>query len=340
MVWLKFAACVVIILFSGTRLARYGDVLAERTGWGRLWIGLVLIAIITSMPELVTSVSSVTLVKLPDLAVGNVIGSNIFNLTLLVLADVMYRHGPLLSQASSRHVMSAGSSILITAAVGGGILAGERFPGLALGWVSVPSIIILVLYIGSVWWLFRLERSRQPETTSVIYPEYKELPARTLYLRFGLASAVIIGAAIWLAFIGDEIVATYTWSASFVGSLFVAITTSLPELAVTVAAVRLGAIDMAVANILGSNMFDLAIIAPTDFAFRQGPIFSSVSRVHLITVVVAIVMTLVVIAGLRFRQQRKTFFLVSWYSPVLIALYVFGIWGVYHRLFSLAAVWG
>ncbi len=90
MVWLKFAACLAIILFSGTKLAHYGDAIAEKTGMGRIWVGLILLSAVTSMPELVTGVSAAALVKLPDLAVGNLLGSCLFNLMIL---DVLhYKH--------------------------------------------------------------------------------------------------------------------------------------------------------------------------------------------------------------------------------------------------------
>jgi len=334
LVWLKFTACVAIIFFAGTRLARYGDAIARKTGLGRIWVGLVLLAIITSIPELVTSLSAVTLVKLPDLSVGNLFGSCTFNLTLLVWLDIMSQR-PVLSQVSPRHhTLSASFGILLGTVAAGGILAGEKFPELTLGWVNVPSIMILVLYIGGVWWIFRTERRYQLQPIEAVSPQYKELPTRTVYLRFSLAAAVIIGAGIWLPFIGDEIAATYAWQASFVGTLFVAITTSLPELSVTIASAQLGALDMGVANILGSNMFDIAIITPADLAFRRGPILTFVSRAHLLTVVIYIIMTLVVMAGLRFPLKRKTFRFVSWYSIVLIGLYVFSIFGVYHRLLT------
>jgi len=323
LVWLKFTLCLVIILFAGTRLARYGDAIAEKTGLGRIWIGLLLLAAITSMPELVTGVSAVALVKLPDLALGNLLGSCLFNLAILALLDIIYRPAPILSQASSRHMMSASIGILLIAIAAGGILAGGRFPGLTMGWVSVPGIMVLVLYIAGVWWIFRSERGYQPQPVPVVSPQYEGLPAKTVYLRFALAAVAIIGAGIWLSFIGAEIAGTYGWHASFVGSLFLAITTSVPELVVTIAALRLGAIDLAVADILGSNMFNIAIITPVDLVYTPGSLLSSVSRVHLITAVVAIVMTLLVIVGLRFRQKRKTFF-ISWYTPVLIGLYIFG----------------
>ena len=103
MVWLKFLLCLVIILFAGTKLARYGDAIAEKTGLGRLWVGLVLLAIITAAPEMVTSVSSAALVGLPDLALGTLLGSCLFNLTILALLDILHRRTPVLSQAGLRH---------------------------------------------------------------------------------------------------------------------------------------------------------------------------------------------------------------------------------------------
>jgi cation:H+ antiporter len=321
LVWLKFAACLAIILFSGTKLARYGDIIAEKTGLGRIWVGLILLAAITSMPELVTGVSAAALVKLPDLAVGNLLGSCLFNLTLLALLDIMHRPEPLLSRASPRHVMSAVCGIVLAGIVAGGIWAGTRFPGATLGWVNAPGILPLVFY---VWWISRSERNQPPPLARVFSSQYDELSLRKTYLRFGLATAAVIGAGIWLSLIGDEIAVTYSWHASFVGSLFLAITTSLPELVVSIAALRLGAIDMAVADILGSNMFNLALVAPVDLAYRQGPVLASVLSAHLVTALVTIVMTLVVIAGLRFRRGRKTFLFISWPAVVLIGLYVFG----------------
>jgi len=324
LVWLKFAACLAIILFSGASLARYGDAIAEKTGLGRIWVGLILLAAITSMPELVTGVSAAALVKLPDLAVGNLLGSCLFNLAILALLDVMSRPRPVLSRASSRHMISAGIGIVLAGVVVGGVWGGVRFPSLTAGWVSAPGILPLVLYVVGIWWIFRRERSQPAPLSGAITSRYQDLSARTIYIRFGLAAAAVIGASIWLSLVGGEIVATYSWDASFVGSLFVAITTSLPELVVSVAALRLGVVDMAVADILGSNMFNLALITPVDLAFREGPVFSSVSGAHLMTAVLTMVMGLVVISGLRLRRERQTFRFISWQSVALVGLYIFG----------------
>jgi cation:H+ antiporter len=144
-----------------------------------------------------------------------------------------------------------------------------------------------------------------------------------------LAAITVIGAGIWLSFIGGEIAETTGWDASFVGSLFLAITTSMPELVITITALRLGAIDMAVANILGANLLDITHIFAVDLFYFPGPVLSLVSSAHLITAMVVVVMSLLVIVGLRFRQRRKTFIVISWYALALIGLYILGVYALF-----------
>jgi len=328
MVWFKFVLCFVIILFSGAKLARYGDAIAEKTGLGRIWIGMVLLALITAMPELVTGVSSVTLVGLPDLGLGTLLGSCIFNLVIIALLDILSRPGPVLNRASSRHILLAGVVILLAAIAAGSILAGERLSGLALGWVGVPSIILLVVYLVAVRQIFRSERSQQ-QVLPAGPLKYKGDSTKAVWLKFALAAAAVIGAGIWLSFVGDEIAETYRLDTSFVGSLFLAIATSMPELVVAISALRLGAVDMAMADILGANMLDITHIFTVDLFYSKGAVLASVSRAHLITTVVTIVMSLIVIIGLRFRQKRKTFFVVSWYAVALVVLYIVGAYALF-----------
>lgn len=328
MVWFKFILCLAIILFAGTKLARYGDAIAEKTGLGRIWIGLVLLAAITSMPELVTGVSSAALVASPDLALGTLFGSCAFNLSILALLDILHRRIPVLSQVSSRHVLSSGWGILLIATAGGSIVAGGRLSGLALGWVGISSIIILILYLVGMRQMFLFERSHQMPVPAASL-QYSGTPARTVYLRFALAAAAVIAAGIWLSFVGGEIAETTGWGASFVGSLFLAITTSAPELVVAITALRLGALDMAIADVLGANMLDITIVFPVDLFYTKGLVLSSVSGSHLITAAVVVIMNLLVIAGLRFRRKRKTFIVISWYALALIGLYVFAAYALF-----------
>ena len=324
MIWLKFVLCLAIVLFAGTKLARYGDAIAEKTRLGRIWIGLVLIAIITTMPELVTSVSSVALVRSPDLALGTLFGSCCFNLSVLAVLDILHSRTPVLSVASPRHVATAAWGALLIAIAAAGIVAGHRYSFLGSGWVGIPSIAIVILYFVGVGWIFRRERGQRAQAVSITPLQYDGFTAKTVWLRFALASAAVIAAGVWLAFIGDEISRTTGWGGTFVGSLFLAVATSAPELVVAIAAVRMGAVDLAAADILGANMLDMAMIVPVDIAHGRGFVLASVSPDQLIVAGVAVTMSLVVMVGLRFRSSRKVFRVTSWYAPLLIALYIVG----------------
>jgi len=226
----------------------------------------------------------------------------------------------------------AGIGILLAAITAGGVVVGEKFPDLALGWVGITSIIVLILYLVAVRQVFRSERSQQRVLSASPLKKYEGDSTKAVWLKFTLAAAAVIGAGIWLSFVGDEIAETYRLETSFVGSLFLAIATSMPELVVAITALRLGAVDMAVADILGANMLDITHIFTVDLFYSKGAVLSSVSRTHLITAVVTVVMSLVVIIGLRFRQKRKTFFVVSWYSVALIVLYILGAYALFQGI--------
>lgn len=329
LVWLQYIACFVIILFAGSKLSRYGDAIVKKTGLGGLWIGVVLIAAVTSAPELAASISSAALVGLPDLALGTIFGSCIFNLCLVALIDILYGPAPILSRARLGHITSAAMSILLITIASGSILAGKRFPVLALGWVGIPSIVILILYLVGARQIYRFGRNHSVQPPETASPQYAEIPRRTVYLRFALAAIAVIGAGIWVSFVGDQIVEISGWGASFVGSLFLAISTSMPELVVVIAALRLGAINMAVANILGANMLNVVAITWADLFYTKGPILAEVSEAHIITAMVAVVMSCIVIAGLVLKQKRKALIISSWYAPALIGLYIFSVYTLF-----------
>ena len=113
MVWLAFVFCLILILFAGFKLTRYGDAIAEKTGLGCVWIGLVLIALVTSLPELVTGISAAALVDAPDLALGTIFGSCTFNLAILAVLDILSSNGPVLNKVSRGHTISAVAGTLL-----------------------------------------------------------------------------------------------------------------------------------------------------------------------------------------------------------------------------------
>jgi cation:H+ antiporter len=112
LLWSAFLVCTLAILYSGTKLSKYGDIIAEKTGLGRVWIGVVLLAFVTSLPELVTGISSVVVFEAPDIAAGDVFGSCVFNMFIIALLDILERTAPLSSKVRQGHTLSAGFGIL------------------------------------------------------------------------------------------------------------------------------------------------------------------------------------------------------------------------------------
>jgi cation:H+ antiporter len=318
LIWLQFALCVGLIGVAGLRLSRYGDAIAGLTGLSRNWIGLVLIATVTSLPELVTGLSAVTVAAAPDIAVGDVLGSCVFNLAILAMIDLFYRKGAVYALAGSGHVLSAGFSVILLAVVGLAFLLTAQKIMPSICHVSVASVAILALYLLAMRAIYLTEQ-RHVGHTDV------EPPAMTLkaaLMGYGVASVVIVGAGIWLPFISVKLAQVMGWSHSFVGTLFVAFATSVPELATTWGAVRIGAIDMAIGNLLGSNLFDVLILALDDFAYLKGSIYAGVSPVHAVSAITACLMSGAVIVALAYRPVSRVWHTASWASLALLALYL------------------
>ncbi len=314
-----------MIVVAGTKAARYGEVIAVGSGLGRIRVGLLLLAFISAMPELVTGISSVTLVHQPDLGVGTLVGSCLFNLTIIALMDVFYRRSPVLNAASRRNLRLAlvGCALLTIVALAIGFR--EGLDGLALGWVGLPTLLVGAVYLSSLWWISRAEAQQAPAGENAP----AKVAVASAWLKLALAGLFVIGAGIMISYVAEEIDAVTGWGASFVGSLFLAVATSIPEVVIAIAAFRMGAIDLAVADILGANMFDLANLLTLDLFYTDGPLLSLASGSHLITALAVLVMTLVVVAGLYFRPRRKTFRLVHWYAVVLVAIYLGGAYALF-----------
>src|SRR3970040_1984521 len=143
LLWLGFIACTSVIVYSGTRLSKYGDIIAEKTGLGRTWIGVVLMASVTSLPELVTGISSVTVADVPDIAVGDVLGSCLFNLMILVVVDFMYRETSVYHRAHQGHILSAGFGVVLIGFVGLNLIIAGEGTTYAFGHVGYYTPIII-----------------------------------------------------------------------------------------------------------------------------------------------------------------------------------------------------
>jgi cation:H+ antiporter len=330
-VWLQFAACAVLIGVAGARLSRYGDRIAEATGASRTWVGVILLASVTSLPELVTGLSAAAIASAPDLAIGDVLGSCAFNLLILAAVDLVDRREPVYTRAGVGHILSAGFGIILLGIAGLGVVGPALGSRLRVGTIGPATPVLVLVYLVAMRTVFRYERRQRSEYLEETAARADALSARQLAWRYALWACVVVGGGIWLPFIGARIADVMHWERSFVGTLLLAFATSLPEIVVTMTAARLGAVDLAIGNLLGSNLFNLFILALDDVAYTHGPILEAGSAVHLATVVTGTMMSGVAIVGLLYRPRGRIFRAAGWTSVALAALYLTNAYILYHH---------
>jgi cation:H+ antiporter len=321
-VWFDFAVCVALIGVAGNQLSRYGDIISEKTGLSGTWIGVVMLATVTSLPELATGLSAVTLAYTPDLAVGSILGSCVFNLFIIFILDFLSRRESVFTRASHGHILSAGFGIMLIAFSGFSILLSSRGHDASLGHVGIYTPLILFLYFLAMRTVFRYEGEQMKNSSEQAAESYPDVTLRRAVIGFSVAGAVVVGAGTWLPFVGERMAVLMGWETTFVGTLFVAFATSVPEVVVTLAALRLGALDMAIGNVLGSNLFNIAILAVDDLAFLPGPLFFHASSLHAVSAFSAVMMSGIVIVGLLYRPKTRLFKTVGWTSLFLFLVYL------------------
>ncbi len=304
-----FPLAALVIGVSGFRLVRVLDALADRTGLGEAFLGMTLLGLITSLSGLVLSVSA-ALDELPELAVSNTVGGIAVQTAFLVLADVGYRRANLEHAAASLpNLVSAATLVMLL----GLALAAAFGPENTILDVHPVSLILIAGYLGGLrlmrqvrerpWWhAAPSDETREDVPDDDVAAEISSLPRAGAEI---LVLAVLTGFAGWaLARAGSTLAAETTLSATLVGALFTATVTSLPELVTTIAAVRRGALTLAVGGIVGGNSLDVLALSAADVAYRPGSLYHAIDDAQLLVIAVTIAMTAVLLLGLLARQRR------------------------------------
>ena len=328
-IWLSLLACLAVIGVAGVRLSRYGDIIAEKSGLSRGWVGLILLATVTSLPELVTGLSAVTVANVPDIAVGDILGSCVFNLLIIVLLDFLYRKESVYTRARQGNVLSAGYGIALIGFAGFNLLLYRAGTIPSIGHVGLYTPAILLLYLLAMRSLYRYEKAQVSEYVEDRIELYPDMSLKQAVQGYAIAAVAVVAAGIWLPFIARDLAAVMAWEQSFVGTLFVAAVTSAPEVAVTVAALRMGAIDLAIGNLFGSNLFNIAILAIDDVAYLNGPLLADVSLTHATSAFSAMMMSGLAVVGLVLRPASRVMRTVSWISLLLLIIYLLNTWFLY-----------
>jgi cation:H+ antiporter len=330
LVWTQYGLCVLAIGIAGVKLTDYGDSIADKTGMGGSWVGLVLIATVTSLPELAAGITASTVALLPDIAAGDIYGSCVYNLVLLGVLDLFSRRQPVLARVQRQHVMSAGFGILLISISALALLAAQAGLSGIAGHLSWGTPVIVLVYAIAIRTLHRF-REEEVEAFAEQEPDrYAEHSLRWVAIRYGLAAAVVVAAGIALPFVSEDLAVVMNWNQSFTGTLFTALSTSLPELVVTLAALRIGAVDMAAGNVLGSNLFNILVLAVDDLVYTQGSFYADISMSHLVSAFSAVAMTGIVVTAIYHRPRTRLLNLASWPSIGLFVLFALNTWLTYH----------
>jgi cation:H+ antiporter len=322
LVWLKFIICALVIFFAGSKLTLYGDAIAEKTGLSRAWIGLVLLASITSLPELANSISAVTVAQSPDLAVGDLLGACMINMFTLALLDIFSwltgRKSIFINPMESNKLSSFfGIGLLIVASLGLA-LSRTAFDYQVFG-ISIYTAIIFLLYLVAQRYIFK--HSESTELAAESEKNYAHLPSARVYLFFGLSALAVVLAGSWLPFIGNEIVSVMGWGKTFVAVLFLALATTLPEMTVSASALKLGAVGMSIGNLVGSNIFNVAVLFIADIFYRPGSILAAVSPNMLYPAVFGTVLLFVVYVSLK-KQITNRIPSISIFLIYVISMFI------------------
>ncbi|GAA5508206.1 sodium:calcium antiporter [Novipirellula caenicola] len=311
-----FAVAALFVWLAGTKLSKYVDLFADRTGLGKAFAGALLLGGATSLPELATTLTA-SYSGAAELAGNNLLGGVVMQVAVLALIDAFVLRGrPLtLFSPQSSLIMVGVMLIALIALASAAVTSGELY---SIAGVGVWPILLFAAYVSSLWVIYRYEGkprweprgeiAQPPESARDIKDahqhQYQDVSTRGLVGYFAIASAVVLIGGYFVAVSGEMIAEQTGIGQSFVGATLVALVTSLPELSTTYSAVRFGAYSMAAANILGTNSLEIALFLPAELAYREGNLFDALQPSAAFLAALGIVVTSLYLWGILERRDK------------------------------------
>lgn len=304
MVWLTFLLAAGGVFFAGTALARAGHDIARRTPLGQVWVGSLLVAGATSLPELATDTVAV-LRDAPGLATGDLFGSNMANMGLLAVTALAFPRARLFQREALGLALTASVAIVLTGVAALFIIA--RLEQNAFGSFGFGSLALLATAAGA-WLLFpeyreAISEPAAEEAAAGVRGEPILRPVAT----FVASAAAIVTAGSVLVWSAERIAEDTGLEQTFVGVLGLALATSMPELSASFAAVRLGALDMAVGNLYGSNAVNMTMLVWLDAIYIDAPLLDTAHVSNAAAALVAMLLMMVGLTSMVLRAERRRF---------------------------------
>ena len=261
-----------VVIFATSKLSYIIDELDKKTHISGALIGGVLLATVTSMPEFITSITSVSLGE-PGLAFGNVFGSNMFNIVILAIADIVFLKHMFFNKVKTQRKTNA-LVILMYIIFMIPLLLNQfskvdydTFSLTMLITFNIISLLIVIVYFLSIKAMNEDETEQSEEVSKLSY--------KRIAIMFSLWAVVVIIASYFVTIVVNDLRVEMNLGASFAGAIFLGIATSLPELTAVMTLMKLKNYEAALGNVIGSNVFNLTIISVVDIINFKEDIFSS-----------------------------------------------------------------
>ncbi len=294
MIYFTYLIAVVAIVFFSNKASQYVDLLDKKTKLSGAFIGGVLLSAVTSLPELFTSLSSTLFLDKPELSIGNILGSNLFNVAALAVIVLLFLNIYKDSKISNSHLKTCIFVLVIYVLI---FLKMINFLNFDIGHVNITSILILIVYVIGI-------KSMSSDTSAENEDEdTNPLTVKQVLVRFAAVAVGIVITSIIITYITDEIATIHNLGAGFAGALFLGVATSLPELSSTIALFKLKNVNIAIGNIVGSNLFNFIILVVADFTYNGSGVYNFTDPKTLALLIYGIIATPFVYLLLRTKNK-------------------------------------
>ena len=328
--WLLiYIALAAVVVFLAIKLSNYVDLLDKKTKLSGALLGGILLAAVTSLPELFTSLTGTIAIQNNQLVLGNIMGSDFFDIVIFGVVYILFFKGLVEKRLGKQHYYTIFFTFAMVVAVTCAAFVFHNNGWLIGGYFNPMSFAIIAIYAVSVWKTPKTEEKEEKEE------DKSKLTVKQIWILFAICSALLIGASIGVTYVTDEVVNGFKIGATFGGSLFLGVATSLPEVTATIALCKKKNFNAAFGDIFGSCVFNIIILAIADaLSFKAGPLYGIDTSSFLLIVGTAFALLVALISIIFIRSKKFDFDIKSRIILIIFAVLLIGSYITYLALYS------